>query len=1198
MTEYRLGLDIGTNSIGFSVVSLDHNNEDNNYELIDAGVRIFSDGRNPKDREPLNVARRDARGIRRVRDRKINRLAYHINNLINCGLMPEDESARKIVFAMNPYEARTLSVTTDVSKDCLARALHHLAVRRGFKSNRKQANTKEDTDYKKKITGLQNLLSEQNITLGQYLYAQYSANQNLVESGKLTEQKKIRFSAETTEHYADRGMYQEEFNKIKALQYQHLTEEQWNTVEKGIFHQRPLKSQQALIGWCQFVDGKRRIAKAMPLFQEYRMYQDINNLKYSFENSREVYELTTEQRTAVINKFYSSIDSKGNVTFKELYKLPEFKNLDDKIIFNLDTENRSELPGLFTHCKMQEEKHFGSKWKTLSMQEQNDVIAFILNDEKEDEHVEAELKKYNLSHENIQNIISCPLQVLSNKDYGSVSKEFIEDILPYLKQGHIYSEAIKLIHDINTGEQKYGSHSQKSKIDVDSLPYYGELLQKSVAGITYKDFEVKDGYIYYNEGKSRKKNNVKNCNSLHGKALIKKITQEDVGIAELTYGKINNPTVHMVLNQLRTVVNSVLKDCRERFGQSFKFHNIHLELARDINNSKNSKSKIEKEQKESKVFKDAASQFCLDNGGNPNSREDITKAKLFLEMNKKGLTKCAYSGETIGAGDIFTHNIEVDHILPFSQTYDDSFNNKVLCKKSANQFKKGRTPFEAFASNPQGYNYDAILINASKMFSISKYRRFLAVAHEQLQDPKQQEKFIARQLNDTRYFSRVAREYLTAIVENEHNVVCIQGGITARYRYFLGFNSLTMGDESTKERADHRHHAIDAITLALIDRSMVQRVNREFDFQMQIEDERLQKHYNTKGSALSVEESKENWKKYIDEKKEVRKDIFGKIIHKSVSGKEKIEGSAFYHSVANKMDTMIISHKIDHGSEAKFHKETAYGIKGEPDSKGFYTVNIRVAIDSFSGSDSKKLYDNLKQIKDITWQKRIIEHLVNENLLQFDGEIAKQKDSINATKLKESLINFGNKHGIKKLRVEYKTKDIIKIGSAPYKGYSANSFMCVDIWQIPSKNKQGDTVYNYKGDYISHMDYNARQKLSQSDVLKTRPHPAAKKIMTLFKDDLVVLYKNNGVENIPEIMQMKIFSSTNNQLFFAPHLLTVKPKNIAISVLIEKLNMQKIAIMPSGKILGKVENFHKHRNEQYKDYLKVSTKAEESTEDA
>ena len=158
--------------------------------------------------------------------------------------------------------------------------------------------------------------------------------------------------------------------------------------------------------------------------------------------------------------------------------------------------------------------------------------------------------------------------------------------------------------------------------------------------------------------------------------------------------------------------------------------------------------------------------------------------------------------------------------------------------------------------------------------------------------------------------------------------------------------------------------------------------------------------------------------------------------------------------------------------------------------------------------------------------------------------------------------------------------------------------MCVDIWQIPSKNKQGDTVYSYKGDYISHMEYNARQTLSQSDLLKKRPHPAAKKIMTLFKDDLVVLYKNNGVENIPEIMQLKAFSSTNNQLFFAPHLLTVKPKNIAISVFIEKLNMQKIAILPSGKILGKIENFNKHRNKQYKDYLKVSTKAEESTEDA
>lgn len=172
--QYLLSLDIGTSSIGHTVFSLDQDKQPE--DLIDIGVRIFSDGRDPKTKEPLAVSRRIARGIRRNRDRGQNRVRRLVKELIEFGLLPANENSRKKVFdSICPYEARYRAVNQEVDAQTLARAIFHIGRRRGFKSNR-LAGESEESEYKNKIADLREKLNNQ--TLGEYLYKKLQDNHN------------------------------------------------------------------------------------------------------------------------------------------------------------------------------------------------------------------------------------------------------------------------------------------------------------------------------------------------------------------------------------------------------------------------------------------------------------------------------------------------------------------------------------------------------------------------------------------------------------------------------------------------------------------------------------------------------------------------------------------------------------------------------------------------------------------------------------------------------------------------------------------------------------------------------------------------------------------------------------------------------------------------------------------------------------
>ena len=267
--KYRLGLDVGTNSIGWAAISLDE--KGGPCGVLDVGVRIFPDGRDKQSKTSNAVDRRIARGQRRRRDRYLKRRGHLMDALMEFGLMPPDKDQRKKGQGLDPYELRAQALNQPLEPYGLGRALFHLGQRRGFKSNRKVEGNDEAEGKKTSATigELRRKIEESGArTLGEFLARRH-------------EKRETVRARENMDLYPDRAMYQAEFDAIREQQEpQHrLHPDQWAKLREIIFYQRPLKPVEA--SWCQFEfdNEQRRAAKALPVFQEFRILQEVGNLK-------------------------------------------------------------------------------------------------------------------------------------------------------------------------------------------------------------------------------------------------------------------------------------------------------------------------------------------------------------------------------------------------------------------------------------------------------------------------------------------------------------------------------------------------------------------------------------------------------------------------------------------------------------------------------------------------------------------------------------------------------------------------------------------------------------------------------------------------------------------------------------------------------------------------------------------------------
>ncbi|MDR2942371.1 MAG: type II CRISPR RNA-guided endonuclease Cas9, partial [Treponema sp.] len=306
---WRLALDLGTNSIGWTALSLENPEDPDNVQILDMGVRIFPDGREPQKGTPLNEARRNARQMRRQRDRKIRRKRAMLAFLINNKLMQKEQEEQQAVSQLDPYFIRAAALERKLEPFELGRIMMQFSMRRGFKSGRKEQQAENNAEREGMLGGIQSLETElHGLTLGQWLCKQREAG-NSVRFKPTMEKTKIIYS-----FYPSREMYEIEFATIRNKQEKYYKEINWDRLHWLIFFQRPLKRPER--GRCQFYTEEERGYKAFPSAHRFRILLDINNLIYYNEENREEV-IPSELKL----KLFKALDSQKSLSFDRIRKL-------------------------------------------------------------------------------------------------------------------------------------------------------------------------------------------------------------------------------------------------------------------------------------------------------------------------------------------------------------------------------------------------------------------------------------------------------------------------------------------------------------------------------------------------------------------------------------------------------------------------------------------------------------------------------------------------------------------------------------------------------------------------------------------------------------------------------------------------------------------------------------------------------------
>jgi CRISPR-associated endonuclease Csn1 len=781
----RLGLDIGTNSIGWWLFETDGTETIARIiSVIDGGVRIFSDGRDPKSGASLAVDRRAARAMRRRRDRYLRRRTTLMKVLANVGLMPADPSEAKALEALDPYELRATGLDRALPLTHLGRALFHLNQRRGFQSNRKTDRGGNESGKIKDATGRleQEMMANGARTYGEFLHLR----RQRADDPRHVPTVRTRLSVANRDgpngkedagydFYPDRRHLEEEFHKLWTAQAKHhpeLTDAMHDLVFEKIFYQRPLKEPK--VGLCLFsghygVPSKEeRLPKAHPLTQRRVLFETVNQLRATADG-RETRLLTREERDQII---FSLDNKKAMASLKSMaIKLPALARvlkLNDGERFTLETGVRDAIACDPVRASLSHPDRFGPRWSTLESDAQWEVISRIRKVQSEAEHADLVkwlMQTHALDRDHAEATANAPLP----EGYGRLGLTATSRILAKLEAEVItYGDAVAACgwHHSNhrTGEC------------LDRLPYYGEVLDRHVIPGTYD------------------------------------ANDDDV----TRYGRITNPTVHIGLNQLRRLVNRII----EIYG---KPDQIVVELARELKQSDQQKKDAMRNIREATDAAKKRSEKLEGLGIEDNGRNRML-LRLWEDLNPDDAIRrfCPYTGQRISAAMIFDGSCDVDHILPYSRTLDDGFANRTLCLKESNREKRNQTPWEAWGGT---LKWDAIEANL-KNLPDNKRWRFAPDAMERFEGEND---FLDRALVDTQYLARISRTYLdTLFIEGGH-VWVVPGRLTEMLRRHWGLNSLLSdgdrGAVKAKNRTDHRHHAIDAAVIAATDRSLVNRIS-------------------------------------------------------------------------------------------------------------------------------------------------------------------------------------------------------------------------------------------------------------------------------------------------------------------------------------------------------------------------------------
>lgn len=766
------GLDIGIASVGWAVLTP--------RRIVDLGVRAFDKAETADRGESLNLQRRNARLMRRRLWRRAWRMTKLGRLLQREGLIADaDFFKSQPGFTDSPWALRKDGLDRLLTPLEWARVLYHLCKHRGFHWISKAEERQAENDAKGESGRVKKGLAQTKALMDEKGYRS-AAEMVLAEFPDAQRNKQGDYGKALS-----RVLLDDELARLFEAQRQFGNAHANTALESAIrgepgargglfWEQRPIPSVLSMLGRCTFEPSEYRAPKASFSAERHVWLTRLLNLRIN--DGGTVRPLTEAERTIALPLPYLGAEK---FTYKHLRKALVAAGLPDAFRFagmSYPSEQQKEdqkakdpeeqvlvkLPAWHELRLTLKRAGLQSVWDQIATPalegrpDALDDIAWVLSVHKDDDAIDAGLNALNLPGDKV---VVEALMGIRFDGFHALSLKALRKIVPLMETGLRYDEAVARIPE-------YGHHSQRHVVGAGDQ----KLLPPFYAG--------------RNERGSMK-------------------FRDDLDIPR-------NPVVLRALNQARKVVNALVKT----YGSPAE---VHIEMARDLSRPLDERRDIEKLQKEYRDRNDRAREQFLADFGRKASGAEFEKWMLYREQQGK----CAYSLEALDIDRVINDPsyAQIDHALPYSRSYDDSKNNKVLALSRENQNKGNRTPYEYLdgASDSERWRLFLAWVQGNKSYRQAKRSRLLRKNYGK----EEAQSFKDRNLNDTRYICKFFKNYveqhlLLAEGSEARRCVVLNGQLTSFLRARWGLLKI-------REESD-RHHALDAAVVAACSHAMVKRL--------------------------------------------------------------------------------------------------------------------------------------------------------------------------------------------------------------------------------------------------------------------------------------------------------------------------------------------------------------------------------------
>jgi len=909
------GIDVGVGSLGFAVIELDAENRP--AGLID-GISLVSPA-------PTGGAERTRyKSMRTQNERRADRMkalrselarifglepgfdSEHAHPDLRDGASKKDGKPRRNT---SRIRLRAHGLSHGLSAGDLARAILHIAknrgqrLTRGLKDNPK-ADAKEREKERQSMADTAKNTERRLKELGERLGLDGPAHPSQLsmhEAGE-TGTTRLKKDREGMPVFT-RAMVQAELDALLEVQKQYheaaLPDSVCESLKETVFGQAEPKAPP--IGKCRYDPSETRLPRGSDLFQQKRIYEEVNNLRLISPRTAAERPLDLPQRDCLASLLLDGHDLSAAGVRKTL-KLGNGA-LADRTSLDISggRKGRKTAGKLQGHPLAAAMRKAGAleHWQTLDETER-EKIAGLVRTEDDEEVLRADLKALGLPPEAIEALSSARLPAAYSAAGETATRKLLRELQAAVVPHH---EAEK-----RAGLDSLDPESRR----LDRLPYYGEVLP---------------GWCVGGDGGS-------------------------TGSDEARLGRIPNPVVHVALNRIRKTANAYLR----LYG---KPERICVELARDLNKSAEARDEIKQENDRNR----AANEKYIETLG-AHTRKIKPKDLRRMKLHEMQGGECLYTGQPISMEQLFDDSsIEIDHILPIADTNETRPSNLALVFAEANQFKRKRPPFEAFGSGYKGQDYEHILKRAAKR-GRSVLWRFREDAMERFKDREEFQsrflndtRYIARMAKH--YLACVCNDpngvvslngQITSALRREWGLHTLIRDIMVAEGRLDDADAKPPDEGETLEeiqarrkrmdkiRLDHRHHLLDAIVAACTTRSDVQRLQT-----LAAQDT----HGESAGEILArirrASSDFENpgicW----------QPDRFPAIVRAFLEGRK--HGGA---AGAPPVTSVVV--KADHDPRGQLHEATNYGLICEaPGKPGQYVARDHVAISGLTAEQIEGL---------------------------------------------------------------------------------------------------------------------------------------------------------------------------------------------------------------------------------------------------